>query len=215
MCPAPATPALPAYLAGRFGPRAVVRLVEADDGQAFEVGCLAQLQADHTDPLTAVGVVFAPAPPGRRGALAIISKAAAEVTRLVVRDGASSVSVRLVDPLAPIEKPVAMAPGVVAPPTIDGGPAGGGAPVAAAPRPASGAPRTIEEALAAAAPVDADARAAGTSPIAEAPAAAAQSLARTANGEAADVTVAGRHEAGREAQSSVDVAGAAPATPSA
>ncbi|MDR3475174.1 MAG: FAD-dependent oxidoreductase [Devosia sp.] len=101
----------PAYLAGRFGTRTSTWVVEASDGRTFEVGCLVHLNADDTDPRSAVGAVFAPAPEGRTGGLAVIGKApVAEGEELVVKDISTGISVRLVDPLKPIERPVLVQP---------------------------------------------------------------------------------------------------------
>jgi sarcosine oxidase, subunit alpha len=104
-----ATP--PAYLAGRFGSRTSIWVVEAADGRAFETGCLVLPGLADTDPLAAIGVVFAPAPTGRTGGLAVVGKLpAADNAELAVKDVSGVVAVRLVDPLQPIEQPVVITP---------------------------------------------------------------------------------------------------------
>ena len=112
--PGEVAPTPPAYLAGRFGSRPSVWVVEAADGRAFEVGCLVHLNVDSSDPATAVGVVFAPAPAGRRGGLAVIGKSpVAAGEALAVKDISAAIPVRLVDPNQPVE--TAAAPAIAAP----------------------------------------------------------------------------------------------------
>jgi sarcosine oxidase subunit alpha len=132
-----AAEAPPAYLAGRFGPRTSVWVVEAVDGRSFEVGCTVHADADHVSPLEALGVVFAPPPAGRSGGLAVIGRSpVAEGERVVVKDISAAIAVTLVDPLRPVERPaVATAPAA---------PAG----EQAAPIPAPAAPSSAEAALA-------------------------------------------------------------------
>ena len=108
---AAAAAAPPAYLAGRFGSRPMVWLVEATDGRAFEIGCLVHASVDSIDPLTAVGVVFAPAPTGRTGGLAVIGKASlAHGDALAVKDISAAIPVKLVDPAKPVEVPLPVPP---------------------------------------------------------------------------------------------------------
>jgi|GEM_PF-516427 len=106
----------PAYLAGRFGTRTTTWLVEAADGRAFEVGCLVHLNVDSTNPGEAIGVVFAPAPGGRTGGLAVIGKfPLADGEMLAVKDISAAIPVRLVDPLKPTEERPRLVPPPAAP----------------------------------------------------------------------------------------------------
>jgi len=97
----PLAGAPPTYLTGRFGPKPSIWLVEPHDGRSFEPGCLVYANADPAEPLAAIGVVFAPAPEGRRGGLAMMKRAASERDTPVVRDVSGQNSVRLVDPYKP------------------------------------------------------------------------------------------------------------------
>jgi sarcosine oxidase subunit alpha len=102
----PASGGPPPYLAGRFGLKPATWVVEATDGRAFEPGCLIYFAADRTDPRNAIGAVYAAAPEGRTGGLALIGEPAmADGMRLFVRDRTGSVAARAIDP----NKPVAVA----------------------------------------------------------------------------------------------------------
>ncbi|MEO8882460.1 MAG: FAD-dependent oxidoreductase [Devosia sp.] len=100
----PLAGAPPTYLSGRFGPKPSIWLVEPHDGRSFEPGCLVYANADPADPLAAIGVVFAPAPEGRKGGLAVMIRSASEGDTPVVRDVSGQNSVRLVDPYK-VEQP--------------------------------------------------------------------------------------------------------------
>jgi len=143
----------PAYLTGRFGPKPSIWLVEPHDGRSFEPGCLVYANADPADPLAAIGVVFAPAPEGRNGGLAVMVRTAAEGDTPVVRDVSGQNSVRLVDPYK-TEQAAADAIKQIA-----GGAAQMGAPTTETPVPTeavSEPAKAPEEAAAAAAPPPAD-----------------------------------------------------------
>lgn len=73
----PAPPDLavpPAYLAGRFGPKPQICVIAVGDSRHFEPGCLVFLGSDTRNPDEAAGVIFAPAPGGRSGGLALMGK---------------------------------------------------------------------------------------------------------------------------------------------
>lgn len=107
--PESALPEPPAYLARRLGANARIRLVESGDGQAFGIGCLVYPSADRIEPALALGVIFAPAPPGRTGGLALVGASVPNGARMVVRDGASLVSSNVRDPAPPPPAPAAPA----------------------------------------------------------------------------------------------------------
>ena len=92
----------PAYLTGRFGNKSTIWLVEAADSRDFEVGCLVYPNSDPADPLAAIGVVFAAAPGGRRGGLAVIGKSPVVAgDQMMVRDISGPISVKIIDPAKP------------------------------------------------------------------------------------------------------------------
>ena len=64
----------PAYLAGRFGPKPQICVIAVGDSRHFEPGCLVFLGSDTRNPDEAAGVIFAPAPGGRSGGLALMGK---------------------------------------------------------------------------------------------------------------------------------------------
>ncbi|HTJ58209.1 MAG TPA: FAD-dependent oxidoreductase [Devosiaceae bacterium] len=98
----------PAYLAGRFGTATSIWRVEPADGRTFEIGCLIHPDADSADPLAAVGVVFAAAPNGLTGGIAVIGGLRAAGDSMAVRDVSGSIPVRLLDhPAEPADTPAA------------------------------------------------------------------------------------------------------------
>ncbi len=73
----PAPPAVavpPPYLAGRFGPKPQLCVIAVSDSRHFEPGCLVFLGSDTRNADEAAGVIFAPAPGGRSGGLALMGK---------------------------------------------------------------------------------------------------------------------------------------------
>ena len=98
--PAAAPDTVPAYLAGRYGPKPQLAVLAAADGRRLEVGCLLYPGSDTTDPGTAIGVIMADAPPGKAGALALTSRAGlAAAPMLFVRDTSGPVAVSVTDKL--------------------------------------------------------------------------------------------------------------------
>jgi sarcosine oxidase subunit alpha len=92
----------PAYLAGRFGSKSTIWLVEATDSRDFEVGCLVYPNSDPADPLAAIGVVFAAPPDGRKGGLAVIGKSPVTAgDQMMVRDISGPIAVTIIDPAKP------------------------------------------------------------------------------------------------------------------
>jgi sarcosine oxidase subunit alpha len=85
------TPPIPAYLTGRFGSKPQVCVVTAFDPRHFEPGCLMFERSEHLDPLKAIGVVYAPAPAGAPGGIAVIGTLPPDGT-LFVRDSSGAVS---------------------------------------------------------------------------------------------------------------------------
>jgi sarcosine oxidase subunit alpha len=92
------TPPVPAYLAGRFGPKPQVCVVTAFDPRHFEPGCLVFERSEHLDPLKAIGVVYAPAPGGAPGGIAVIGTLPADGA-LFVRDSSGAVSSKVTEKL--------------------------------------------------------------------------------------------------------------------
>jgi sarcosine oxidase subunit alpha len=88
--PAPPTVDVPAYLAGRFGAKPQILVVDAADGRTFEPGCLAYPNSDLTDPLRAIGVVLGPAADG--GTRLLVNRAGT-ASPLVIRDIGGAVKV--------------------------------------------------------------------------------------------------------------------------
>ncbi len=92
------TPPVPAYLTGRFGPKPQVCVVTPFDPRHFEPGCLIFERSEHLDPLKAIGVVYAPAPGGAPGGIAVIGTPAPDGT-LFVRDSSGAVSSKVTEKL--------------------------------------------------------------------------------------------------------------------
>lgn len=87
---------IPAYLAGRFGPRPQLCVVGTADARQFETGCLVYSSSDETEPAKAVGVIVGPTPGRRTGGLALLGKAAAAPeARLFARDGGGPVPIEV------------------------------------------------------------------------------------------------------------------------
>jgi sarcosine oxidase subunit alpha len=189
--PAPeAAPTPPPYLAGRFGAKTSTWVVSPADGRDFDIGCLVFPDADKTDPTQAIGVVFASAPAGRKGGLAVLGKWPVQDGETVfVRDISAAIGAQLVDPLRPIEPEranagaapvnaaaaVALLAGTPAIPAASVVPAAAAAPTEVAPAPAAPAAATAvaETAdappVAEAAPSDEAVAAAPATPTPEAP----------------------------------------------
>ena len=91
-----AEPAIPAYLAGRFGPKPRLCVIGTADARLFETGCLLFANSDEADPAKAAGVVVGPAPGGSEGGLALIEKAPRGVPlRYFARDGGAPVPIEV------------------------------------------------------------------------------------------------------------------------
>ncbi|MEQ1902191.1 MAG: hypothetical protein ABL866_15835, partial [Devosia sp.] len=91
---------LPAYLAGRFGPDPVRAVIAVDNRRRFETGALIYSNLDQEDPSQALGVVIGPAPEGRNGGVALLSRARLEkADRFVVRTVSGPAPVRIVERL--------------------------------------------------------------------------------------------------------------------
>lgn len=84
---APSPP--PLYLTGRFGPKPVSCILAAEPARAFEPGCMVFESSDATDPLKAIGVIYA------AGGFALLSKVPQPEAPLYVRDSNRAVAVKL------------------------------------------------------------------------------------------------------------------------
>lgn len=94
------TPPLPAYLTGRFGPKPQLCVVTAFDPRHFEPGCLVFERSEVLDPLKAIGVVYAPAPNGAPGGLAVLGTLPASPDgALFVRDSSGAVASKITEKL--------------------------------------------------------------------------------------------------------------------
>ncbi|MGN6488280.1 MAG: FAD-dependent oxidoreductase [Devosia sp.] len=93
-------PPLPGYLAGRFGPRPLLCTITAFDPRHFEPGCLVFESSESVDPLKAIGVIYAAAPNGAPGGLAVLAAPpAAPDGSLFVRDSSGAVSSKITERL--------------------------------------------------------------------------------------------------------------------
>jgi sarcosine oxidase, subunit alpha len=99
----PAAPALavpPPYLAGRFGPRPQLCVIAVSDSRHFEPGCLIFLGSDTRNADDAVGVIFAPAPGGRSGGLALMGQVPERLDATIyVVDSSGAVMARVLERL--------------------------------------------------------------------------------------------------------------------
>lgn len=86
---------VPAYLTGRFGPKPQLCVLTAFDPRHFEPGCLVFESSETTDPLKAIGVIYAPAPNNAPGGLAVL--AAAVPDAVFVRDSSGAVASKLTE----------------------------------------------------------------------------------------------------------------------
>jgi len=94
--PAGDVPHVPEYLTGRFGPKPQVCVVTAFDPRHFEPGCLVYERSEILNPLKAIGVVYAPAPGGAPGGLAVLGTLpAAPDGALFVRDSSGAVASKI------------------------------------------------------------------------------------------------------------------------
>jgi sarcosine oxidase subunit alpha len=95
-------PAVPPWLAGRFGSKPQLIVVAASDGRHFEAGCLVYASSDASGPLAAIGAVIGPQSGERGGALVLAARAAIGANApLFVRDSSGHVAVMLVDKVKP------------------------------------------------------------------------------------------------------------------
>lgn len=93
-------PPVPAYLTGRFGPKPQLCVVTAFDPRHFEPGCLVFERSEVLDPLKAIGVVYAPAPGGAPGGLAVLGTLpASPESALFVRDSSGAVASKITEKL--------------------------------------------------------------------------------------------------------------------
>lgn len=98
--PAEVPPAVPDYLTGRFGPKPQLCVVTAFDPRHFEPGCLVFEHSEVLDPLKAIGVVYAPAPGGAPGGLAVLGTLPASPDgALFVRDSSGAVASKITEKL--------------------------------------------------------------------------------------------------------------------
>jgi sarcosine oxidase subunit alpha len=96
----PGVAPVPSYLHGRFGadPRRCILMVA--DSRRFEPGCLIFPSSDLTDPARAIGVVYAAAPGGRSGGLALMGVVPGAIGATVfVRDAGRSVAAQVMERL--------------------------------------------------------------------------------------------------------------------
>ena len=91
-------PTPPAYLTGRFGDKPQIWALTAADARSFEPGCLIFENSEASDPLKAIGVIFAPHRPGADGGIAIMATVP-EAPALYVRDAGTAVASRLAERL--------------------------------------------------------------------------------------------------------------------
>ncbi len=95
-------PPLPPYLVGRFGARPQLCVLGVGGGRFFAPGSLVFASSDTADPMRARGVVYAPAPGGKSGGLAVLGEVPAGADAvLYVRDGGVSVQVTVLERLKP------------------------------------------------------------------------------------------------------------------
>jgi len=93
-------PPVPDYLTGRFGPKPQICVVTAFDPRHFEPGCLVYDRSEILDPTKAIGVVYAPAPGGAPGGLAVLGTLPAAVgSALFVRDSSGAVASKITEKL--------------------------------------------------------------------------------------------------------------------
>ena len=93
-------PPVPEYLTGRFGAKPQLVVVTAFDPRHFEPGCLVYERAEILDPLKAIGVVYAPAPGGAPGGLAVLGTVPASADgALFVRDSSGAVASKITQKL--------------------------------------------------------------------------------------------------------------------
>lgn len=99
----PAPPAIavpPPYLAGRFGPKPQLCVIAVSDSRHFEPGCLVFLGSDTRNADEAAGVIFAPAPGGRSGGLALMGKVPERLDATIyVVDSSGAVMARVLERL--------------------------------------------------------------------------------------------------------------------
>lgn len=99
----PAPPAVavpPPYLTGRFGPKPQICVIAVSDSRHFEPGCLVFLGSDTRNADAAVGVIFAPAPGGRSGGLALMGKVPERLDATIyVVDSSGAVMARVLERL--------------------------------------------------------------------------------------------------------------------
>lgn len=77
----------PLYLTGRFGPKPVACILAAEPERAFEPGCMVFESSDSTDPMKAIGVIYA------AGGIALLTQLPQPESPLFVRDSNRSVAV--------------------------------------------------------------------------------------------------------------------------
>jgi sarcosine oxidase subunit alpha len=93
-------PPVPEYLTGRFGGKPLICVLTAFDPRHFEPGCLVFERSEILDPAKAIGVVYAPAPGGAPGGLAVLGTLpAAADGSLFVRDGSGAVASKITERL--------------------------------------------------------------------------------------------------------------------
>lgn len=92
--------AIPAYLVGRYGPRPQMVVIKAADGRRLETGCHLYPGSETADPGDVIGSVIGTAPPGKAGALAMVSRSGlAAAPALFVRDTSGPVAVSVSETL--------------------------------------------------------------------------------------------------------------------
>ncbi|MDC9823842.1 FAD-dependent oxidoreductase [Devosia sp. ZB163] len=95
--PAPATaevPAPPVWLTGRFGDKPQVWAIASADARNFGPGCLVFTNSETSDPLKAIGIIYAAPLPGTHGGIAIMA-GTPDNASLFVRDAGTAVASRL------------------------------------------------------------------------------------------------------------------------
>lgn len=90
----------PPYLLGRYGPKPQLCIIAVSDSRHFEPGCLVFLDSDTRNPDDAAGVIFAPAPGGRSGGLALMEKVPERLDATIyVVDNSGAVMARVLERL--------------------------------------------------------------------------------------------------------------------
>lgn len=93
-------PPVPAYLVGRFGPRPKICVIGVSNARFFEPGCLIFASSGAGKPSEAIGVIYAAAPGGRSGGLALMGKVPERLDAAIyVHDSGGAVAAQVLERL--------------------------------------------------------------------------------------------------------------------